>query len=137
MLFFFFKPNTIYWFMSYVFKRKQIILVDESYFWNLNVLMLQENFFCLFQFSYQVKWQRSIWGSSVKGLLKIISQNSENILGTFCAHGGNVNGQEVLSVLYVSGVDLISGSLSEPERQQSLHRRCNAIALPSHHVKLK
>jgi hypothetical protein len=27
--------------------------------------------------------------------------------------------------------------LSEPERQQSLHRRCNAIALPSHHVKLK
>ena len=50
--------------------------------------------------------QRSVRGSSQEGLLKVVPQDPDGVVGTLGAHGGDVQGQELFAVAHVAGVHL-------------------------------
>ena len=50
--------------------------------------------------------ERSIRGSSEEGLLEVVPQDPDGVVGTLGTHGGDVQRQELLAVAHVAGVNL-------------------------------
>jgi hypothetical protein len=52
-------------------------------------------------------------------MLEVGPENADRVLLTLGAHGRDVDGQEVLAVAHVAGVDLVAAAVAKPARFQN------------------